>query len=63
MHVVTMWGSARGLWPFAQRLWPILFVAVVVFVVVIIVIVIVTVVSKGGCAHRNIPLIRGCWLL
>jgi hypothetical protein len=55
MHVVTMQGSVRGL-------WPILFVAVIVFVVVIIVIIVVTV-NKGGHAHRDIPLVRGCWLL
>jgi hypothetical protein len=56
MHVFTMQGSAKGL-------WPILFVAVVAFVVVIIVVVVVAVIDKGGHAHGNIPLVRGCWLL
>jgi hypothetical protein len=56
MHVITMWGSVRGL-------WPVLFVAVVVFVIVIIVVIVTVTVDKGGHAHRNIPLVQGCQLL
>jgi hypothetical protein len=57
MHVITIRGGQRGL-------WPVLLVAVIVFVVVVIIVIVAVGVRKGGHAHRNILLVGGRrWLL